>query len=169
MTATINAESGASLGWSLARFGSTVKISRPGCKGIGTTESLLGKGFQWGRAACGSVSLPVWTALSRSARLLGAGEAALGGGADFLQPIDRMAEAVKTAKRTWLFMPPKYNPFRIKDQVQDFASPQTAGRPSLVRRGARPGIRCPEADTSFRKRTAGRLSRLERTGRSHCG
>ena len=53
--------------------------------------------------------------MSRSARLppeSAAGEAALGGGADFLQPMVRMAEAVKTAMTSWLFMPPKYNPVR---------------------------------------------------------
>jgi hypothetical protein len=46
-----------------------------------------------------------------------------------------MAEAAKTAKRTLLFMPPKYIPFKIEDQVKDFASPQTA-RYSVPRRAA---------------------------------
>jgi len=66
------------------------------------------------KAACVS-ACGFWTALSLSARLppeSAAGEAALGGGTDFLQPIVRRADAVNTARTSWLFMPPKYNPVR---------------------------------------------------------
>jgi hypothetical protein len=132
------------LGWFLARSGSTVKISRPVCEGIGTAEPLPGKAFQCGRAACGLVS-PVWTALSRSARLpeSAVGEAAPDGGAAFLHPIDRMADAVKTAKRTWLFMPPKYNPLgsrtksRILNSYAESWRAMLSGRPAQASENGR--------------------------------